>query len=338
MKKKFLIIQFVILAILLVIGLCFYTKKDTSIKMSAKITNEQWALKNSGQKIKSKKGIKGIDINISKAWEITTGNPNILVAVVDSGVDISCSGLADSISDNGKDFYYNDNTVFDDYTQDYHGTYIANTIAGFDSKNKVYGVAPNIKILPVKFLRGTLGNSTDAVKAVKYACENGAKVVNCSWNFNDYNEELFKVIASYPDVLFVCAAGNSNCNLDSSKIYPACYNLNNILTVMAVDNCGDIYESSGRGMSVDIAAPGANIKTTFPEDDVSYVSGTSVATAYVSGVTALMLSENNKLTPPEIIDIVVSTAKKIDTLDKYCLSGGIIDAYKCVKSSVDKNK
>jgi subtilisin family serine protease len=262
------------------------------------------------------------------------------VAVVDSGVDTSNKGLSDAIYSQGndnKDFYYNDDTIYDSYLQDYHGTYIANTIACNDSESKIYGVAPEVSILPIKFLRNTSGSVSDAIRAINYACEKCAKIINCSWNFTEYSAELYNVIASHPDVLFICATGNSNLNLDKDNIYPASYNLKNILSVLAVDNTGKVYSSSGRGMQVDIAAPGVNIITKFPENDITYVSGTSVATALVSGVTALMFSVNERLTPKEIIDIVTKNVNRIDTLDGKCSSGGIIDAYNCIRIAKDFN-
>lgn len=308
--------------------------QNRKAKTDFEVSGSQWALNNYGQTIKGSKGIEGVDINISKAWDITMGSPDVLVAVVDTGVYISDEGLSKAINTQKSkswDFYYNDNTIYDAYIQDYHGTYIANAIAGYDSKKKIYGVAPNISLLPVKFLRGTTGNSSDAVEAIKYACDMGAQIVNCSWNFNSYNEELYRVIASYPEVLFVNAAGNSNINLDKQDIFPASYDLDNIISVLAVDNCGKVYTSSGRGMNVDIAAPGVNIMAKFPEGDVTYVSGTSIASAYVSGVAALMRSIDNSLTPKEIISTMINTAKKNDGLEGMCLSSGIIDAYECVK-------
>lgn len=328
-----------LLAIFVIILVCFGCYlKYRKLNSNFEIKSDQWALYNYGQTIKSSNGIKGIDINILKAWKITKGNPNVLVAVVDSGVDTSDKGLSDAIYSKGKynkDFYYNDNTIYDSYLQDYHGTYIANTIACYDLDSKIYGVAPEVSILPIKFLRNTSGSVSDAIRAINYACEIGAKIINCSWNFMEYNDELYNVIASHPNVLFVCAAGNSNLNLDKENIYPTSYDLSNILTVLAIDNTGKVYNSSGRGMKVDIAAPGVNIITILPENDITYINGTSIATAFVSGVTALMLSVNNRLTPEEVIDIVINNANKIDTLDGKCSSGGIIDAYSCLTAAKD---
>lgn len=301
-------------------------------------SHEQWALYNSGQNIKGTTGQSGIDIDIKAAWKITKGNPEIEIAVVDTGVDLACTGLKPALKlfgDKGWDFYYNDGTVYDDYLQDYHGTYIANTIANSGKTDDIFGVAPNISILPVKFMRGSSGNSEDAVAAIEYACSMGAKIINCSWMFSKSNDELYNTIAKHPDVLFVCAAGNTNSNLNDTEIFPACYDLNNVLAVTAVDNNGNLNSSSGWGMAVDIAAPGTDIISVMPEDDVAYISGTSVATAFVSGIAGLMLSANVELTPAETIEIIKKTAKKIDALDGKCESGGIIDAYECVKMAAD---
>lgn len=335
MKKVIIIILFTVVLITIITSR-IKSHNDETINIS----RNQWGLDNNGQIIKGNKGIKGIDINIEKAWKITKGKLDVMVAVVDTGVDTSCNGLKNSIYANGLksfDFYNNDNSIYDEYIQDYHGTYIANTIAGYDTNNHIYGVAPNISILPVKFLRGTQGNSSDAVKAIEYACKEGAKVINCSWNFNEYNKELYNIIASYPNILFVCAAGNSNINLDKEYIYPSSYNLNNIITVLAVDNKGTRYNCSGYGMNVDVGAPGVDIISVFPENDITYISGTSVASAYVSGVAALMLSVNSSITPNEIIEIMINTSRKIDDLNGICFSGGIIDAYKSVKRAKEIN-
>ncbi|MFR7828405.1 MAG: S8 family serine peptidase [Eubacterium sp.] len=127
-------------------------------------------------------------------------------------------------------------------------------------------------------------------------------------------------------MLFVCAAGNSNLNLDNQSLFPCSYDLDNIITVMAVDNKGLPYNSSGYGENgVDIAAPGVNVKTTLPDDEETLISGTSVASAYVSGTAALLLSQNPKLTPVDIKEILIENSHKINDLKSKCKSKGIID-------------
>ena len=320
--------------ILFVILLIFNGCSDTN---SSKIKyKNNWALYNYGQTISGTVGVKGIDVNMIPSEQITAGNNNIIVAVVDTGADISCDVLKSKILLNdsekkdgidndsngfiddlfGWNFYNNSKSVFDDYLYDYHGTYICTTISS---------VSPKVKILPVKFLNGTSGSVKNAISAIKYAISRGAKIINCSWNFTEYNIELYKIIAGNPSVLFVCSAGNSNIDLDKNKIYPCSYDLNNIITVIAVDNQGKLYNASGYGKSSDIAAPGKSISVILPENDTDYVDGTSVATAFVTSAAALMYSVNNNLTPKDIKKYINSSAHKLDTLKSLCLSGGILD-------------
>ena len=282
-----------------------------------------WSISNCGQTINGSWGISGYDINIIPAWGITKGDPSVIVAVVDTGVDASCDVLQGSLLGNGYDFYNGDDTIYDDYLYDYHGTYIATTIAL---------VAPGIKIMPVKFMESSVGAIEDAVEATRYAIEHGAKIVNMSWNFEEYSKELYELIKGHPEVLFVNAAGNRNINLEEEKLYPCSYGLENIITVMAMDNIGSIYEASGYGVSyVDIAAPGVDVKVIFPENDETTVSGTSVAAAFVSAAAALIIFENDALTPVDAKDIIMSSAVKLDKLKNLCRAGGFLDITACLE-------
>lgn len=317
--KRIFLLLFVVIACILTIFHINYTSKENTFKQ------EQWAYENKGQKIEGIAGKKGIDINIEKYYNTAKGN-NVLIAVIDTGIDTSCTRLKGSIWCDGKynwDFYNNDSTIYDSYLYDYHGTYITNTILE---------VAPDVKILPIKFMRGTSGSIEDANKAIKYACEQGADIINCSWNFSEFNQEMYDIIAQNSDILFVCSTGNANSNLDEVLTYPACYDLNNIIVVAAIDNCGNIYTSSGYGMNnVDVAAPGVNILVTLPEDDSGYISGSSISTAFVSGLSAKILSANNSLTAEQVKDVIINHCTKVKLLSNRCKSGGIIN----ISSSID---
>ena len=249
----------------------------------------------------------------------------MIVAVVDTGVDPAAvpfnlipygSGFL------GWDFYNGDGSVYDDYLYDYHGTYIATTVAR---------TAPEVSILPVKFMEGSHGGVQDAVKAIEYAAQNGARIINCSWSFDTYDDGLFEVIKSNPDVLFVCAAGNTNINTDKVEIYPCCYELDNVLSVMAMDSSGRPYGASGYGSGVDIAAPGENVRVFLPEFDVDYVDGTSVATAFVSAAAALIISLDEDVTPAQIRETIMGTARENEFLKDMCVSGGYLDISACLK-------
>lgn len=326
-----------ILGISLLFIIIFYIINNS--KSNYEINSQDWALNNYGQSVGTSTGIKGLDINIVNSWKITKGNKNIIVGIVDSGVDYSLDTLKENIlyndndlidgvdNDNngyiddylGWDFYNFDNEIYDNYNYDYHGTYISTTILK---------VAPQIKILPVKFLKSTTGSAKDATSAIKYAIERGARIINCSWSFNNYDNELYEVIKNNPNILFVCAAGNGNFNLDEHIIYPNSFNLSNIITVMAIANNGEIYNASGYGSKVDIAAPGVNVLVEFPEGDMTLIDGTSVATAFVSSAASLILSVDDKLTPNEVKDIIIKSSRRLDTLKSKCNSEGLLDIYK----------
>lgn len=282
---------------------------------------EDWAFQNNGQIISNVKGEKGVDINLDITNKMIEGK-NIIVAVVDTGIDPSCSILKKNFLKDrnnrliGYDFYNDKKDIYTKYLYDYHGTYIATTIVR---------VAPKIKILPVKFMSGSSGNSEDAIKSLQYAIENGANIINCSWNMEKNNKRLHNIIKSNPDILFVCSAGNNYLDLDKHPLFPCSYDLDNIISVMGIDNQGNIFDDSGYGRSVNIAAPGKQVHVILPENDTDFVDGSSVSAAFVSGAAALMLSKNSNLTPKEIIRILEKTVRKLPQLKGKCQAEGILD-------------
>lgn len=306
-----------------------------------------WALKNEGQIVNGVEGQKGIDINIVDAWKKIQGIPSVIVAVVDSGINTHAPSIQNAIyqnSDpingvdddqngyvddlNGWNFYHGNNQIFSDTLHDYHGTTVASTIAG---GGEVNGVAPHTLLLPVKFMQGSQGDIQDAVQGIKYAHEMGASIVNCSWDCAVDVPELRAVIQEYDDMLFICAAGKNGNDLNDVPIYPACYDLPNIVSVAAVDSKGKLINNSGYGDLVDIAAPGDNIYCAFSENEYDYFDGTSYATAYVSGIAALIKSYNPNLSAVEIANILKQSNQRIKGLK--VASEGIIDAGKSLRNA-----
>lgn len=337
-KKFFLIISVVVSIAIIVVSVfyCFNTKKKKGIY------KDNWAIFNYGQCINGSTGVDGIDINFQNVLNNYNSQSDVVIGVVDTGVEYYSDTLKTSIWQNnieipnnqldddkngyiddvfGWDFYNQDASVFDGHLYDYHGTYISNII-NF--------IAPNAILLSSKFLKGTQGDATDAVAAILYAIDNGAKIINCSWCFENEEQDLLDVIISNPDVLFVCAAGNSGLNLDKKSVYPASYSFDNLITVMSIDNTGNRYELSGYGNTVDIAAPGKDVLVTILDGDLTYVSGTSVSVAFVTGTAALLKSYNPQLTASDIKNIITKSAKKIDTLKGLCKSEGILDVKNAV--------
>ena len=322
--KKRLAYLLVGLTIITILYMCV-----TPVYKAQKLYVNDWAIYNYGQVINTKTGVKGIDINIIPAWQLTKGDSKIKVAIIDTGIDLKGPNFFNTTTNQGYDFYNNDTSTYDSYIHDYHGTYVASTIAE---------ISPEVTIIPIKFMESTTGSTDDIIKSIKYAIEHDANIINCSWNFYDFNEEIYNIIKKNPNVLFVCAAGNYNADIDNTDIYPCKYNLPNIINVMAINNTGKKYDSSGFGKkTVHIAAPGEDVLVNLPGNDTALISGTSVATAFVTGTAALILSIDDTLSPEEVIDYIVKSASKNDTLSNICISGGYLNVMETLKNILEEN-
>jgi hypothetical protein len=273
-----------------------------------------WGLNNTGQTVKTATGTPDADIDAPEAWSTTTGSSSVVVAVIDSGVDWhhpdlaaniwtnpgeSCPGCANDGIDNdgngyvddvhGWDFVSNDNDPFDDNG---HGTHVAGTIGASGNNGLgVTGVNWNVKIMPLKFI-GANGEGTadDAVRAILYATRMGAVVSNNSWGGEEFSQALEDAIADADahGSLFVAAAGNSARNTDTTPDYPSGFDVPNVLTVGATDQTDVRAWFSNYGKrTVDLAAPGTNIYSTWPGNSYRFLDGTSMAAPHATGVVAL---------------------------------------------------
>ena len=265
------------------------------------------------------------DLQLPLAWNFTTGSNNVLVGVIDSGIDGSHHDLESSIVNNMcRDFSTGSEVVVTHpIDPDGHGTNVAGVIGAIENNSlSCIGVNWNISIVSLKVVNNrntTL--SSNVATAIKYAEENNIKILNLSliWKHGStmYNEPLEEIIRSYSG-LVICAAGNEGIDNDGTDAaYPASYSLENIISVGAYDYNHDrsIWknsESSNFGSnSVDIFAPGSNIYTTDLNDGYNYVDGTSIATPHVTGVAALLLSLNNNLTTAQLKEAILNSADTI---------------------------
>ncbi len=307
---------------------------------------EQWGLTNTAQTISGQAGIPGVDINAADAWDITAGTNNVTVAIVDTGVDTSHPELAGSVYVNTKeqpngidddgngyvddisgwDFANNDNSTFDSETQDAHGTHVGGIINAKMNNGGITGVTPNVRILPLKFIIGDTGYTSDAIEAIQYAVDAGADIISCSWGGGEYNQALMDVMAS-SDALFICAAGNSGRNVDVNPVYPACFSLPNVISVASIDNKGQFAAFSNYGSKVHIAAPGVNILSTLPGNKYGFMSGTSMAAPFVSGVAALIKSNDPSLTVQDMKSRILNNATKVSSLEGKVSSSGRLNAH-----------
>lgn len=318
---------------------------------------EMWALHNTGQT----GGTAGVDIDALAAWEFSTGSDEIIVGVIDTGVDWEHEDLADNMwvnpvecpdgygecdadgvddDNNGYvDDFYGINAITDagDPMDDYgHGTHVAGTIGAVGNNGTgVIGVNHTVRIVGCKFLSASGGGSTsDAIKCFNYfdnlKNEQGYNILvtNNSWGGGGESQALKDAMAGPDAPLHACAAGNSNTD---QPHFPASYDLENIVSVAATDH-NDMYASfSNYGTPhVDLAAPGDDILSTLPTgscplcDPSGYglVSGTSMATPHVAGAAALIWSVYDSLTPVQVKQRIMAGIEPLDDLSKTTLTNG----------------
>ncbi len=316
---------------------------------------EQWGLNNTGQTVANVTGVADFDINGLEASSTNQGDPNVVVAVIDDGVDFSHPDLAgrewtnpgesgggkeaNRIDDdgngyvddvNGWDFANDDNTIYEPTSTDYHATHVSGVIAASANGQGVVGVAPNIKIMSLKFLNNLNGTISDEIAAIQYATRMGARVINASYGDSALSQAEKDAI-EVSGRLFVASAGNSAANNDgpAKANYPSSYDSANVLSVAAVDSRGNLAGTSNYGAtSVDISAPGVNILGPNPGNAYYYRTGTSFAAPHATGTAALVASTNPALLgdPAALKKRVMDTSKPVPSTAGKTVTGGMVDA------------
>jgi len=315
--------------------------------------NRLWGLSNTGQLVNGWPGTPDADADVDEAWSVTTGDPGVVVAVIDTGVDQShpdlaantwlnpgenCAGCRTDHVDNdgngyvddwrGWDFSNGDNNPADDQG---HGTHVAGTIGAVGNNGAgIVGVNWTVRLMGLKFL-GSDGSGTtaDAVAAILYAAANGADVLNNSWAGGDFSQSLLEAIefADGRDALFVAAAGNDGMDNDALPTYPAAYDVPNVLAVAASDN-GDrhaFFSNYGK-RSVDVSAPGIDILSTWPGGSYQYASGTSMAAPHAAGIAALVEAAQPAASDVGVKTLLLRTADPVAALAPASASGGRLNA------------
>ena len=285
----------------------------------------------------------GADINAPEGWyEIYNkfgriGDPNIVIAIVDTGVDynhpdLSASMWSDSNGHHGYDFVNSDDYPMDDAG---HGTHVAG-IAGAVTNNGtgVAGVSWGCRIMAVKVLPAVGGGSnSDIADGVDYAVDNGARVINMSLTGTAYSLALENAINDAYDanVVLVAAAGNYADDLDVNRYYPACYD--KVICVSATDNNDQYANFTNYGSYVDVAAPGEDIYSTLPNNTYGFMSGTSMAAPHVSGLAALCFSMNSNSEPNGVKQCIIDAVDDLGSVgkDDYYGYGRIKIPYNCCK-------
>ena len=257
------------------------------------------------------------DVNIKAAWGKSQGE-GAIVAILDTGIDITHKDLLQRIwtnqtetpgngtDDDGNGYiddingwnFSEDNSQVHRHGREYdewHGTHLAGIITG---------VAPEAKLLPLKVFKNGTAYTSDIIEAIEYAQRNGAKIANCSWGTSFDNPALKEAIAN-STMLFVCAAGNSNADIDTSPVYPASY-----------------------------AAPGENIVSATPGDRHGMSSGTSQSAAFVSGEAALILGACKNAAAEGLKQIIIQTSDKLPGLINQVNGGNKINCGSAASTAI----
>lgn len=290
-------------------------------------------------------------------WSKKILGENVTVAIVDSGVDIShpqlknqvlinLNEIPDNQIDDDHNGFVDDVYGYDFYNQSaniipvgIHGTHVAGIIAADPAFGPIIGMAPRAKILPLNFMEESGGGSLgDAILAMEYAVQRGAKIINASWGGAPCADSLKKEIDKLTtnNILFVVASGNSGADLDINPEYPAAYHADSQITVGAV-----VLSDRMAGYSnysehlVDIMAPGSIIWSTVPMNklhpdvpSVQPLNGTSMAAPFVSGAAALLWSQYPNATLNQIKDALI---KSVDIGQYPVLSKGRLNVKKAVE-------
>ncbi len=298
-------------------------------------------------------------LELQKAWNISQGNKKIVVAIIDTGVDYFHPDLKNNIwqnpgeiPNNGKDddgngfsddtlgwnFVANDPYPTDDHG---HGTHVAGIIGAVRGNGVgISGVCPNVSLMILKYYSPNASgkeNLENTIKSFRYAVQNGAHIINYSGGGAEFSKEEREAIleAKQKGIIVVAAAGNERQNADKHAYYPASYDLDNIISVAALTPAKKLVDSSNYGIKkIDIAAPGQNIFSTLPKGQYGYMTGTSQATAFVTGVAALALSTYGSLPSMAIKDLLLKNAQPTKTLKGKIKTGGMVNAYAILKQLI----
>ena len=318
-----------------------------------------WGMHNVGQG----GGVVDADIDAVEAWDIHTGSKNVLVGVIDTGIDRNHPDLAANMWQNpgetgtdangnakqsngidddangyvddwrGWDFVNGDNNPHDDH---YHGTHCAGTIGGVGNNGQgVAGVCWNVSLVGLKFLgAGGSGSISDAVEATLYGTKIGCALTSNSWGGGGYSQALKDAIdaAGVAGKLFVAAAGNAGSDTDISINYPSSYDSANIISVAATDRYDGLANFSNYGVvTVDLGAPGVDTFSTALNGGYQYLSGTSMATPHVAGACALLAAANPSLSASQIKQVLLSTVDPISSLSGKTVTGGRLNVFTAVQ-------
>ena len=298
------------------------------------------------------------DLQIRDAWGISTGSSDVIVAILDTGIDYRHPDLKDNMWTNdlelngepgvdddengyiddvyGYDFVKNSGDPMDDGG---HGSHCAGSIgATGNAGTGMIGVNRKVRMMALKFMdKSGVGSTENAIRAIDYAILMGARILSNSWGGVSEKSEMLKEAierSHKAGALFVVAAGNIHNDNDKNKQYPACFNVPNILTVASVDKKGRLAQTSSYGLkSVELAAPGVDIYSTSLKNTYELRSGTSMAAPFVSGVAALILAVRPNISNLTLKRCLMNSVTPLDSLAGFIKTGGTLNAFGALTDS-----
>jgi len=252
-------------------------------------------------------------LGLNKAWKITSGKSNIKVAIVDSGIDLNHPDLRKNLI-KGKNIIEPNKLPMDDNG---HGTHVAGIVGAVANNNLgITGIAPSCSIMPVKVLTNGRGSDIDIAEGIVWATDNGADVINVSIGIYTKSKPIEKAVkyALSKNVVIVSSAGNDSKN---SKIHLPSM-IKGVIEVSATDKKDNFASFSNFGQQISVSAPGDKILSTLPTYSTELtnkvgkkygiLSGTSMASPMVAGISALIRSRNNSLSPSQVKKIIESSS------------------------------
>ena len=274
---------------------------------------------------------------VSESITGAIGSDSVTVGIIDSEIDSDNSQISKIISDNG--YSWVDNSTLTEgelYFEQTHGTHIAGIIGGKSSV--LQGESQNISIMPLTVFKGSQARTSDIIEAIEYAENKGVDIINMSFGCSEDNAALREAIERASDIMFVAAAGNFRRDIDEKPIYPAAYDLPNLISVTSVNSDGGLsYYSDYGENNVDIAALGKNIESVMPENERGKLSGTSMAAAVVSRGLALLYSNNKCNSPKEYKELLINSADKVSSLTGYVGNSAKLNAENALNGVTNTN-